>query len=79
MNKPWNNPAIFSPAISATAGTQAAYSIETQVLTVDSAWTVTPDSTSVFRIQSGMVGIVSSAGTTPFHTIQAYDILTDTW
>jgi hypothetical protein len=72
MNKPWNNPAIFSPAIDATAGTQAVYSIESQVLTIDSAWTTTPDSTSVFRIQSGMVGIVSRA-------IHSYDILTDTW
>ena len=79
MNKPWHNPNIFSPAINATAGTQAAYSIETQILTVDSAWTVTPDSTSVFRIQSGMVGLVSSAAATPFHTAQMYDILTDTW
>jgi hypothetical protein len=79
MNKPWNNPAIFSPAINATAGTQAAYSIETQVLTVDSAWTVTPDSTSVFRIQSGTIMLVSSAAATPFHTGQVYDILTDTW
>ena len=79
INKPWHNPAIFSPAIVVTAGSQAAYSIETQVLTVDSAWTVTPDSTSVFRIQSGMVAIVSSAAATPFHTIQSYDILTDTW
>ena len=79
MNKPWHNPAIFAPAIVATAGSQAAYSIETQVLTLDSAWAVTPDSTSVFRIQSGMVGIVSSAIATPFHTVQSYDILTDTW
>lgn len=79
MNKPWNNPAIFSPAINATAGTQAVYSIESQVLTIDSAWTTTPDTTSVFRIQSGMVGIVSSAAATPFHTTQAYDVLTDIW
>ena len=79
MNKQFNNPAIFSPAINATAGTQAAYSIETQILTVDSTWDVTPDSTSVFRIQSGMVSIVSSAAATPFHTVQIYDVLTDTW
>jgi hypothetical protein len=79
MNKPWHNPAVFSPAINATAGTQAAYSIETQVLTVDSAWTVTPDSTSVFRIQSGTIMLVSSAAATPFYTGQVYDILTDTW
>ena len=79
MNKQFNNPAIFSPAINATAGTQAAYSIETQILTVDSTWGVTPDSTSVFRIQSGTVSIVSSAAATPFHTVQIYDVLTDTW
>lgn len=79
MNKPWHNPAAFSPAIVATAGSQAVYAIESQVLTVDSAWSVTPDSTSVYRIQSGMVGLVSSAAATPFHTVQAYDILTDIW
>jgi len=79
MNKPYNNVAIFSPAINATAGTQAVYSIETQILTVNSNWTVTPDSTSVFRIQSGMIAIISSAAATPFHTVQIYDILTDIW
>jgi hypothetical protein len=84
MNKPWHNPAIFSPAISATAGSQTSYSIESQVVTVDSAWATTPDSTSVFRIQSGMVILGSGAGTTatpaaPFYSMQAYCLLTDTW
>lgn len=79
MNKTWNNPAAFSPAIVVTAGSQATYSIESQVLTLDSNWTVTPDSTSVFRIQSGVILTVSSAAATPFFTLQAYDILTDTW
>lgn len=79
MNKPWHNPAAFSPAIVATAGSQAVYAIESQVLTVDSAWTVTPDNTSVYRIQSGMIGLISSAAATPFHTVQVYDILTDIW
>jgi hypothetical protein len=78
MNEPWHNPAIFAPAISATAGSQTFYSIESQVLTVDSAWATTPDTTSVFRIQSGMVLCGSSAGA-PFYTLQAYCILTDTW
>lgn len=78
-NKLWNNPAVFAPAIVATAGSQAAYAIESQVLTIDSNWTVTPDTTSVFRIQSGMVGLISSAAAAPFHTVQAYDILTDIW
>jgi hypothetical protein len=78
INKVWHNPAIFSPAISSTAGSQTFYSIESQVLTVDSAWATTPDATSVFRIQSGMVICGSSAGA-PFYTMQAYCILTDTW
>lgn len=79
MNKPWNNPNIFSPAINATAGTQANYSIESQVITLDSNWTVTPDSTSVFRIQSGMIITFSRNTSAPFFNLQAYDILTDTW
>jgi hypothetical protein len=84
MNETYNNPAIFSPAISATAGSQTTYSIESQTVTVDSAWTTTPDATSVFRIQSGMVILGSGGGTTatpaaPFYSMQAYDILTDTW
>ena len=78
-NETWNNPAAFSPAINATAGSQAVYAIESQVVTVDSAWTVTPDSTSVFRVQSGLIVVVSNSTTTPFFTMQVYDQLTDTW
>jgi len=84
MNKPWHNPATFSPAISATAGSQTFYTIESQVITVDSAWATTPDATSVFRIQSGMVLLGSGGGTTaspaaPFYSMQAYCCLTDIW
>jgi hypothetical protein len=79
MNKPWHNPAVFAPAISATAGSQTAYAIESQVVTVDSAWATTPDATSVFRIQSGMVLCGSGAAAAPFHTLQGYCILTDAW
>lgn len=82
MNMRLNNPAIFAPAIASTAGSQSAYAIESQVLTVDSPWGVTPDTTSVFMIQSGMIMLVSpnaAAATAPFYTTQLYDILTDTW
>jgi hypothetical protein len=79
MNRQWHNPAIFAPAVNATAGTQAAYQIESQVLTLDSAWGVTPDTTSVFRIQSGMVLLASTNASAPFFTLQAFDIVTDTW
>lgn len=79
VNKVWNNPAIFSPAISANAGSQTFYTIESQTVTLDSAWATTPDSTSVFRIASGMVLCASGAAAAPFYTLQAYCILTDTW
>ena len=79
MNKVWHNPNIFSPAISATAGSQSTYSIESQVVTLDSNWTTQPDSTSVFRVQSGLVLLVSNNVSSPFYTLQAYDILNDTW
>jgi hypothetical protein len=73
------NPAIFSPAISATAGTQSIYQIESSVITVDSSWATTPDATSRFRITSGAILLASSAAATPFYTLQQYDIATDTW
>jgi hypothetical protein len=79
MNETWNNPAIFNPAINATAGSQAVYSIESQVITLDSAWGVTPDATSVFRVQSGLVILVSNNTSAPFFTMQAYDQISDTW
>jgi hypothetical protein len=79
MNETWNNPAIFSPAINATAGSQAAYAIESQVVTLDSDWGVTPDATSVFRVQSGLVILVSNNTSAPFFTMQVYDQISDTW
>jgi hypothetical protein len=82
MNMRLNNPAIFAPAIASTAGSQSAFVIESQALTVNSPWTVTPDSTSVFRIQSGQIVLVSpnaATATAPYVLTQLYDILTDTW
>lgn len=78
QNKPYNNPGIFAPVPVTTAGSQASFTIESQVLTVDSAWGTTPDTTSVFRIQSGMIAMTTSAAA-PFFVHQHYDILTDTW
>lgn len=78
-NKNFNNPGPFVPAFTTTAGTQAMYTIESQVVTVDSAWTVTPDATSIFRVQSGGVLLWGGFGTQPFFTVQYYDVITDTW
>jgi hypothetical protein len=79
MNETWNNPAVFNPAINATAGTQATYSIESQVVTLDSNWTVTPDATSVFKVKTGMIILISGAAAAPFFTMQAYDNISDVW
>ena len=75
----WANPGIFAPAISATAGAQSSYAIESSVATVDEPWETQPDATSSFRIESGMLVLASSAAATPFYTLQYYDVATDTW
>ena len=75
----WCNPNITSPAIVSTAGSQSIYSIEASVCTVDSNWLVTPDITSQYRVESGMIVCISSAAATPFYTLQYYDIVGDLW
>lgn len=73
------NPAVFSPAIVSTPGSQAILNIESHNITIDSPWTITPDSTSRYKVEGGGLMLVSSAAATPFYTFQQYDIATDTW
>lgn len=60
-----------------TAGT--VYQIEASTITVDTAWDVTPDSTSRYVIQSGGIWMISGAAAAPFYTLQYYDVLNDVW
>jgi hypothetical protein len=63
-----------------TAGAQTHFVIESTELTIDSSWTVTPDSSSTFMIVGGGIWMLSATtGVTPWSTFQYYDILTDTW
>jgi len=78
-NEVYCNPMIFSPAISATAGSQSVYQIESSVATVDVAWATTPDTTSRYRVEGGSLFLLSSASAAPFYTLQQYDRLSDTW
>jgi hypothetical protein len=63
----------------ATSGTQASFTLCSQVVTVDSAWDIAPDSTSRFMILSDGIWLLTSLAATPFHQFFYYDILTDRW
>jgi len=79
----WNNTgySAVSPyaAPVATAGSQAHYQIESQVLTVDSSWSVTPDPSSVYMIMEGGMWMLTSNSGTPYSVLQWYDAATDAW
>jgi hypothetical protein len=73
---PW----AYSPlpfATIATDGSETRVQIESYDVTVDSAWTTTPDNTSVFLIEGGMLWnvnvVVARFG------FQSYDVLSDSW
>lgn len=81
--EPWNN-GIFSavtPYVTpiATAGAASIYFIEKNTLTVNSAWTVTPDSSSSYVIKSGGVFFLTNTNNAPYCNLQYYDCLLDTW
>lgn len=77
--EPFCNSNLFVPTISAVAGVQSVYQIESANVSIDSNWVTTPDTTSRYRVEGGTVYLFSSNAVTPFYTIQQYDVLTDTW
>jgi hypothetical protein len=60
-----------------TSGSQTIAQIESYVVTVDSDWSITPDNTSVFVIESG--ALFSINGAVSRWGAQVYDVLADTW
>jgi len=60
-----------------TAGAQAHFAIVSQTANIDTAWDITPDTTSKFRILSHGIWWVSSASSSPFFNFFYYDILSD--
>lgn len=67
-----------SQAFVGTAPQNSTYHIESNVITTAS-WTVTPDSSSRFRILSGAISCLSTTASAPFQTLQFYDIASDVW
>jgi hypothetical protein len=66
---------VMNLNVSATAGSQSIYSIESSVCTVDSTWATTPDATSRFKILTGAIMMMS--GVQPF--VNMYVIGEDNW
>jgi hypothetical protein len=66
----------LAPLAAPAAG--STYQIESSVLTVDSAWAVTPDATSRFMVMSGGIYLMSSQATSNYSLLY-YDIIADTW
>ena len=54
------------------------YQIESSTFTVDTAWTVTPDATSRFLIESGGIYLATTQATSNF-AYMYYDIAADIW
>jgi hypothetical protein len=77
-NTGWSSVSPYAAPVT-TSALQGHYQIESQVITVDSSWTVTPDGSSIYMIMEGGLWFLSNATSTPFATWQWYDSLTDAW
>ncbi|NBO98605.1 MAG: hypothetical protein EBU90_00490 [Proteobacteria bacterium] len=74
---PWWGPT--SPITTATTSTPTLFQIESNIVTVDSNWTTTPDSTSQFMILSDGIWYLNSSSAGAGYTITYYDIVADIW
>ena len=70
---------LFPASTSLTSTTYTNYQIESNIVTVDSAWDIAPDSTSKFVVLSGGILCISSQGGNPYFNLQYYDVIADTW
>jgi hypothetical protein len=75
---PFNN-VSFVTSPSTTAGSQSHFVIEASDITVDTAWTVQPDYTSTYKVESGGCWLLTSTTVAPFFLLQYYDTAMDTW
>lgn len=75
----WNNyPYIATAPYALPVAATSHYKIISSTYNV-SSWDNTPDYTSYFTILTGGIYLVSSSASTPFFTLQYYDIASDSW
>jgi hypothetical protein len=75
---PWWGPT--SPNATTSPGTTPTiFQIESNIITVDSNWTTTPDATSQFMILSDGIWYINSSTGGAFYTITYYDVIADIW
>lgn len=80
---PWNNQAFQVNApyttLQTTGGTQSHYQIFSSTYSLDSNWTVNPDTSSFFTTITGGIYLLSSINAVPYISLQYYDIAHDQW
>jgi hypothetical protein len=62
-----------------TAGLQATFYIESTVVSLNTPFTVSPNASSSFIIESGGLMFFTSNTTAPWSNMQYYDVLSDAW
>lgn len=75
---PWWGGA-FGTSTSSNPGVATRFQIESNIVTVDSNWTVQPDSTSEFVIMSDGIWLITSIGSGGFYALNYYDVAADMW
>jgi hypothetical protein len=74
---PWWGP--ISPTTTANATTPTLYQIESNIVTVDTNWVTTPDSTSQFVVLTDGIWKIDSSATNSLWALCYYDVISDTW
>lgn len=77
-NTGFNTQTPYAAPVTA-AGSQATFYIESTVVSLDTPFTVSPNQTSSFIIESGGMMFFTSNSTAPWSSMQYYDVLSDAW
>jgi hypothetical protein len=75
---PWWGP-IAPNTTSQGSSTNTLYQIESNIVTVDSNWVTTPDSTSQFVVLTDGIWKIDSSSVNSFWALCYYDIISDCW